>query len=200
MEPARSKDELERDLVKILKKLRATRDKNKRTELMQEAAALSVDLRQYFLTDEGHPDWAARTGRYREFMRECYSQAGYKRDEATPVQSSIRYHASKILRERLSPDEVASLGLIQDDQAQRMRDHRVKQTKLVETARALNFGGANDGVRAILAAKVTLEEITPGGVAALGAVTREQLRSVLTEISQHAALLADAAARGEGAE
>ncbi|GAB1641782.1 hypothetical protein KRMM14A1259_22050 [Krasilnikovia sp. MM14-A1259] len=195
MAPSRPKAELEQELIKNLRTLHRAQDEDQRTSLKRIIGELTVDLREYFITDDGNPDWAGRTWKYRDFMRDCYSEAGFKQDEARKVQTSVRYHVSRYIRERLSPDELASLDLKESPQADRSREAYQRRSQLLSAARALNLGDSNNVLRGLVAALVTLRETPPEAIEALDGTSREQVAPLLDELAERAAALA-AIARG----
>lgn len=183
---AGTKDDLGAALVRALRALRRVGDnRERRTELYRTIANASVDLREHFLTPEGEPDWAGRSWAYREYVRERYSEAGYSRDDARPVQASVRYHVSVRVRERLTPEQVEDLGLRAEDITERVRANRATKSALLASL----TGSPEDNPdvpRAIAGAYVVLQRIAPGDVSALQGRSRAQAREVLGRLLAHA--------------
>ncbi|MFI7069536.1 hypothetical protein [Micromonospora sediminicola] len=189
-----SKDQLGADLVKALRALKRVGDnRERRTELYRAIANASVDLREHFLTENGEPDWAGKSWGYREYLRERYSEAGYTRDEARPVQSSVRYHVSIRVRERLTPEEVEDLGLRAENITERVRGDRATRSALFSSLTAAPDDNPDIG-RALAGAFVVLQRISPRDVAGLQGQARAQARTVLARLLKHAEKLHDAAA------
>ncbi|MFD6638341.1 hypothetical protein ACFWDN_21270 [Micromonospora chalcea] len=181
-----TKEDLGAGLVRVLRALRRVGDnRERRTELYRTIANASVDLREHFLTPEGNPDWAGRTWAYREYVRERYSEAGYSREEARPVQTSVRYHVSVRVRERLTPEEVEDLGLRAENITERMCDHRAAKSALFESLTPSADDNPDVG-RAIAGAYVVLQRLSTADVGALRGQARENARAVLARLRERA--------------
>lgn len=185
MTGTRARDDLGADLVKALKALRRVgEDRERRTQLYREIARATVDLREHFLSPEGAPDWAGRTWAYREYVREQYSRAGYSRDEARPVQTSVRYHVSTRVREQLSAEELEDLGLRAEDITARMRESRELKSALLASLDPPNNNDSPDVKRALAGAYLVLRRIPIAEVGALRGAAREQARTILGQIAE----------------
>lgn len=183
-----TKDDLGRALVRSLRALRRVGDdRERRTQLYREIATASVDLREHFIVEEtGEADWSGRSWAYREYIRDRYSEAGYQKDEARPVQTSVRYHVSARVRERLTPEQLEDLGLRADDMTKRMKDTRAVKSALLSTLDKAAAGDTPDVPRALAAAYLVLQKITPPQVGDLQGAARSQARAVLGRILRHA--------------
>lgn len=82
------------------------------TPEMVAAAKKIIELRQTFLTRSGEPDILGSTYAYRRSFGDMMTEAGITGADRTRVSSSLRYHIGNVLRETLSPEEVADLGLV----------------------------------------------------------------------------------------
>ncbi|MFG3710114.1 hypothetical protein [Micromonospora sp. NPDC047730] len=201
MERTRSRQDLARDLVKALRKLKTLSPGDAaRTEALREVARLSVDLREHFLTPSGEPDWAARTWEYRHFIVDRYSDADYSQEESRATQAAVRYHVSKYVRERLSPQEVADLGLRSESSVDRSREQRDARRALLNAARHQVAPGSEGGpgsadvLRAIAGALLVLQHIDPAALAEMTETDRVQAQAVLSRLVSRAEQLGDAAA------
>ncbi|MEU4568651.1 hypothetical protein [Micromonospora sp. NPDC023956] len=194
MNPTRTKHDLGNALVRALQTLRNATDDVQRTQRLRDVASLTVDLREHFLTPKGEPDWAARTWPYREFVRERYSEAGYAGDELKSTQAAVRYHVSRMVRERLSPETIEDLGLQKESSVDRSREKRGVTKALLAAAREIPEGQTNaDLIRSLGAALLVLERVDEKAVAELGEREKAQARTVLRKVRERAASLADAA-------
>ncbi|MEU5906555.1 hypothetical protein [Micromonospora sp. NPDC047527] len=148
---AASKQQIEREILRILRAARQTTGE-RRTILLRDLAEQMVDLREHYLTTSGDPDWTGRTGLYRYAVRELYAQAGYSPDERKTTQTSTRYHVGNLVRTRVSQETADALGLgrasPQDRSRMRSRRDRDELRELLAEARELlaaqkkNTGGA----------------------------------------------------------
>jgi hypothetical protein len=123
----RAKADIEADIVNVLRAimLRPGNDRGEqRTLRLRELAELTVEYREHFLDPSGAPDWTGRTFAYRKATKELYSDAGIRRDEVPNIQKLARYHLAYVLRERLSAEEIASLGLREETPSEYMAESR----------------------------------------------------------------------------
>ncbi|TDC35721.1 hypothetical protein [Micromonospora sp. KC213] len=197
-----TKDDLGDALTKSLRAIRRLGDdrgdRERRTRLYREAAGLILDLREHFRANEkGDPDWAGRTPAYRAFIRERYSEAGYRREEAKPIQTAIGYHVSVLMRERLTPEEIEDLGLRTEDVTARVRDRRKVQSAMLATLDTTE--GTPDAVRSLAGALAVLRRIAPDDLAALDGAAVAQARAVLTRLTDRVAELSRLAAAASDA-
>lgn len=179
-------------LVRVLRQLRNAPTPAARTDLLKEVARITVDLREFFPTDSGEPDWSAKTWSYREYIRERYAEAGYTPDEARTTQTAVRYHVSTFVREKLSADELTDLGLNPESFTDRSRDKRAARAALLQAAQAPAEGAnATAYARNIAGALLVLKSIDTRVLSDLTARERTRTRAVLEEIHERAdALLA----------
>lgn len=89
------------------------------TDDLRKVAVCLVDSREHFITTEGEPDWKGNSNAYRQWSRATYDRAGVPRDRLSSVQAAVRYHVSIVIREKLDPDTLSDLGLL--DQSSRQR-------------------------------------------------------------------------------
>lgn len=162
-------------------------DRERRTRLFRDVAESIVDLREHFDL-AGEPDWAGRSPAYRRFIRDCYRDAGYPRDEAQTIQRRLSYHVSTRLRERVDPERLEDLGLKTDDVTSRVRDRRLVQSAKLATLDE-RAEGTPDAVRALAGALVVLQRITPDDLAALDGAAVGQARAVLARLTDRVAEL-----------
>ena len=71
-----------------------------------------IELRKTFLTRGGEPDILGTSYAYRQTFGDMLTEAGITGADRTRVSSSLRYHIGNFLRQSLSPEEVADLGLV----------------------------------------------------------------------------------------
>ncbi|MEV0267736.1 hypothetical protein AB0H43_03090 [Hamadaea sp. NPDC050747] len=190
--PSTTKASLSKELVATLRRLRNAATDAQRTDLLKETARLTVDLREFFLTDSGEPDWAARTWAYRDYLRERYIEAGYPIDEAKTTQAAVRYHVSGYIRTKLASDQVADLGLASGTFNDRKREVRTAQSELLKVALTPpEHASAADESRAIAGALLVLERVNPANFADLSTRQRANVRVVLDKIRDRAGELRD---------
>lgn len=202
MTSTRSRQSLAQELVRSLRSLRQLEPRDpERTETLRQVAELSVDLREHFLTPQGEPDWAARTWEYRNFITDRYTDAGYSKDEARNTQAAVRYHVSKYVREKLTPDQVADLGLRSESSVDRSREQRDARRALLNAARHSVAAPAGketpesaDVLRALAGALLVLQHVDPAALAEMNELDRVQARAVLSRLVTRAEQLGDAAA------
>lgn len=134
----RTKRATEAEIGRVLRALRALpRDaRDRRTTLLRDLGEATADFREHFLTGEGNPDWAGRTGAYRAAIQDLYSDAGYSADEARAVQKVTRYHVANTLRERLSADDIADLGLRAETPRERQTEIRERNAAILAATAA----------------------------------------------------------------
>ncbi|MEV8516298.1 hypothetical protein [Dactylosporangium sp. NPDC051484] len=186
MAAERSRDDLDAALVKSLNALRLVGDNRElRTVLNRELAESTVGLRAHFPDATGAPDWVGRSWPYREHMRKLYAEAGYSRDEARRAQPSIRYHVASLVREQLTPEQVADLGLHEDDLVERARTSRKATRALLST---VNPAG-KDVVGSAEAGLLLLQRIPVESVQALDDTERAHLRDLLDQIVERVGAL-----------
>lgn len=74
------------------------------------AAEALVALRRQFVY-EGRPDWAGRSGEYRDLVERLYRQAGVPSDSESSMQANLRYHLGNALRQVAPPEDLEALGM-----------------------------------------------------------------------------------------
>ena len=80
------------------------------TLLLRQVARLMVEARSRFTLLDGTPDWQGRSGDYRRWIGEAFTQAGV--EDRHNLQSALRYHTGLLIRERLSERELEEFGFI----------------------------------------------------------------------------------------
>lgn len=148
-----------------------------------------MELREHFLTAQGKPDWAATSSEYRAAIQSVYGDAGYSPEERRKVQTSVRYHSSKALRERLSPEELSEYGLRAEATPDRSREGRQKRKELVQAAKVLASVRGRPGaelVRSAAGAVVAVNAITAEQLAASDELVRVRVRGLLEQLVEHA--------------
>lgn len=75
------------------------------------AADNIVRAREFFVAKDGGPDWRGTTYAYRQWNREVMTDGGVQPANRSSMQARIRYHAGGVLRQLLSDEEIAELGL-----------------------------------------------------------------------------------------
>ena len=200
-----TQDELAAALVRDLKAVRrAQKGSDRRTGLLRSIGEATVNLREFFTTNEGQPDWAGRTWTYRDFVSKLYAEAGYGKDEARTLQTTVRYHASNYLREKFTPEQLAEMGLRTESAVERSRETRKNRTGLVQAAqeamRAQRVNGPSV-LQNISAAIVILKQTTEADIAELPYVELDDLSETLAHLTQEIERLSAAAdARRASAE
>lgn len=188
----KTRAELEAEAVRVLRAIRALSpdDRDRRTILIRDLARTLVDLREHFFTESGDPDWGARTWEYRQSVRDIYGSANIPHDDAQRIQATTRYHVGNVLRERLSPDQLADLGLGEAAPRERIRKaHEVRSALIVAAEASAPRGADPDVMRALLGAQVLLDRITPERVAELPSAERRRARTALRKIVTRAETL-----------
>lgn len=190
---------LQEQLVASFKALSRTTDKADRTKLLKQIAQQSVDLREFFTTASGDPDWKGATHLYRQAVKQAYTEAGYSNDEATTVMSAVRYHTSSYLREKLGEETIAELGLRPEDRTEASREARAVRSDLLRSAAEtmrLQKGDVSV-LRNLAAVAMVLDKTTADEVAGVSDGEREELLNRLGAIGRRVAEL-EQLARGGG--
>lgn len=102
----------------------ALEDREQRLEALRRLAALVVELRRYFYTDDGAPDWRGRTWDYRQRAADMFEAWGVPADSSGNLQASLRYHVGNRLREVLSDEELLAAGLRKAGPRERLHEAR----------------------------------------------------------------------------
>lgn len=121
-------------LVKVLREY--SRGAGDGTALLRRAAEMQVELRQYFERNDGEIDWLGKSYAYRQLMTETYGLAGILPSERKKLGDAVRYHVINVLRERLSPEEIAALDLREQDGPTRAKETRERTRAIVDAATA----------------------------------------------------------------
>lgn len=187
---SRTAGSLRSEIVRRLKQVRATDPTNRerRTSLLRDIAELKIELREHYLTDDGEPDWAGKTYAYRAATRELYSQAGYAADEAQATQAAIRYHVGNLIRERVSAEELADLGLRDVSPKERAKASRDARSALLAS---LQESAEPDALRSVTAALQLVKMIGDDRLAGMSDGDRAVMRVLSRELVTAATRLRD---------
>lgn len=101
-----------------------TAEGQERTRLLRRVADLLVDLRALHTDQDGLPDWRGKTYAYRDLVNDIYSGAGLPKDSGDTTKTALRYHVGNALRDRLSAEELAEVGLSALDPRDRQQHRR----------------------------------------------------------------------------
>lgn len=175
------------EIVRILRAVRATDSRERRTTLLRDLAEASVAIREHYLNADGEPDWTGRTYAYRTAMCELYTAAGYSPEEADSLQSSVRYHVGNVIRTHLSPTERADAGLIEASPTDTARAGRRRNRDRLEAARAV-LGAAPDASVLHALAILTNLDLSDADDPDTAAVARHTLAAIIYRAQ---AILAD---------
>ena len=181
----RPREDLERDIVRALRGIRGldpVSDRERRTMLIRECAAMLVELREHFLTDDGRPDWTGRTWPYRAAVRELYSRAGIPPAEATSLQAAVRYHAGNFLRDLLTATELEEYGIGPETPRDRTRASHSARNALVHALRG--EGSGEDIARALAMVVAMLERLSAERVAELRGKERRRVVALLRRVAE----------------
>lgn len=129
-------ERIKRQCIDLLRKAVSSR-KSERMALYEQVAQNLVTLRERSITTTGQPDWAGRTYEYRSMVRNIYASAGLSSDPNDPIKAALRYHLGKLLRERLSADELDDARLLRTHAGVRQHERFVSQSALAAQARHL---------------------------------------------------------------
>lgn len=127
---------------------------NPGTTSNRKAAEAVVTLRRCF-KHEGLPDWAGRSGEYRDLIERLYRQAGVPSDSESSMQANLRYHLGNAIRKVAPPEELLALGMAPLGPSARIKESRVAQPRRVKA-------------------------ITPGDPGALATVALDAIRALKT--------------------
>lgn len=82
-------------------------------------------LRELHTNRDGAPDLAGRSYAYRQLVSGIYKDAGVTGySERDRIQSALRYHVGKLLREKYPPDQIVEAGLSPELPRERIERHR----------------------------------------------------------------------------
>lgn len=169
--------------------LRRVRERpvEERTPLFRELAQTIVEARGHFDTADGRPDWKGSTHPYRVWIRSVYDRALVPRDEFTSMQSTLRYHVSAALRDRLDPETLQEYGLASASSREKSTErHRAQREQLAALTSREIAGGA---LVALTAAQAVLSKAAPADLAELewGAATVAE--ALIADIERRLAVL-----------
>jgi hypothetical protein len=162
-------------IIDALRTARTATDETRTTARRRAAEAL-VDIREYFTTPKGDPDWSGRTGAFRDFVHEVYAEAGYPRDEMASAQAAIRYHTNNYIRRRVPHEELEDAGFTgHTDALERARTRRAARS---ETLAILTGGPLLDANAMLMAAQTARAVLARIPADALGGLTPAKRRAV----------------------
>lgn len=171
---------------------RAVRDPESHRAGLRRAAELLVEARLHFLTAEGEPDWKGRTYAYRTWYGGLLSDAGLSPAERETVSATIRYHVGNVMRERLSPEELAEAGLSAPSPIDRARLQRDTRAAIVRSVKDAPAWGGVDALRALTVASALVDAVEPEALSSLSPGDGEAAKGLLTDLSASARRLARA--------
>lgn len=170
-----------------------------RTDRLKDAAAALVDLREYFTTSTGEPDWLGATHAYKLAVRDVYSEAGMTHDEQVSTSGAVRYHAGNYLRAKLSEEEIEGLGLRRPGPRERHVERRSTNSQLLHalrsSARAMRATAealrqedgttpGEEAVRSLAVAATVLEGIPTDLIAALAPDEQRAVLRLVTRVER----------------
>jgi len=186
--------EVTKDIVEALHAIRDASTEQEAVNARKRAAEGFVEAREHFVTEDGGPDWAAKTGAYRNFNSHTYKLAGLDPKVAQTLRASARYHVGNVLRDRLPAEELERLGLRQSRPRERMAEVRASQ---YETLKRVGGGASFETsaeVGEVLALfTTTLKRVRPATVAAFGRTERTEIVRQLRALAGRATQVADEA-------
>jgi hypothetical protein len=136
---------------------------------LREVAELLVPAREYFFTKEGRADWTGRSFAYRRWVRETMTLAGVLAEDVQRVTASLRYHSGNVLRERLTPEELESYGLLVETPTERGQ---------ASVQRGRNIAAVFTRGGEALSDVDSIVHVAEGAIAALGRVTPDAVRAL----------------------
>lgn len=113
--------------------------KKDQPELLRAAADLMIELRSQINTADGEPDWRGSTYEYRMAIGEALGGAGVPYEDRVRFGNSMRYHISNSLRDRLTPEQVAELGMKTANALRRSQLNRDERRAELTAAREAGF-------------------------------------------------------------
>ncbi|CCQ44301.1 putative uncharacterized domain protein [Pseudarthrobacter siccitolerans] len=164
---------------------------NQRTENLKAAARALVEGREHFYTREGEPDWLGRTYAYRTWVREIMSKAHVPGDEVTNLQAAIRYHSGNVLRDRLSGEQIESLGLKKASPRERSVEQRER------AAETLNYFAGGPEITEVAdiqnickLIETALHRVNAATIKGMPAKARREAKAALLRVAERAEELA----------
>lgn len=147
------------------------------TTLLRRAAEMQVELRQYFARPDGETDWLGKSYGYRQLMTETYGLAGILPSERKKLGDAVRYHVINVLRERLSPEEIAALDLREQDGPTRAKETRERTRAIVDAATAEGrIAGVHGGpVKLVTYSLAVVSTIKADAIRELSEAERQEL-------------------------
>lgn len=152
-----------------------------RTDLLRQAADALVGARALFYTADGSPDWRGRSYAYRRWVGDVYTEARIPREDLPTIQASVRYHVGNALRERLSSEELAEIGLRPVGPRERSVEKRTRQAHTLELFEGGPIVDAEDAEEALVVVARILRRIDGDALRSLPAARRREIVAVLTE-------------------
>jgi hypothetical protein len=144
--------------------LQYQRIEESKTAILRQLAEVVIDLRFNFDHD-GHPDYGGRSWEYRQTVGRMYEAAGIPRDSQATIQSSLRYHVGNLLRERVTPEELAKAGLLTEGPKERVNHQRDLMQAAANVFSAEGDGrGRLDRVKVLASAVPIVESMVRDGL------------------------------------
>lgn len=174
---------------------RYTQIKDDQTTLLRNIAVTMVALRKQNTTSDGKTDWVGRGAEYRARVKKLFADAGIGAEDEDTIRQAVRYHIGVILRDVMTPDELAEFNLQEKSPVERGRAARAERAALVATARALEAAPAApvkspaDTLTIGGAVSRQLTLIQPDAIGAMGEDERAKLDEELAEAQKHIARL-----------
>ena len=113
------------------------------------AAQEIIDLRKTFLTRAGEPDILGKSYAYRQAFGDTMTRAGLAGVDRNRVGSSLRYHIGNLLRESMTPEEVADLGLVKSSPRETSKKSFERRSKMWRGLNEESPGPVTDPVDAV---------------------------------------------------
>ncbi|MFG2292043.1 hypothetical protein [Streptomyces sp. NPDC048603] len=92
--------------------------KNRETTMLRNIAVVLIAIRAQCTDTQGRVDWRGQSHEYRALAKDVYAQANVPPDSLSYMQSNVRYHVGNILRDVLTPAELAAYELRPDSPAE----------------------------------------------------------------------------------
>lgn len=155
-----------------------------RTAAVKSIADANVAARVHFWGADGKPDWLGRTHAYRTWVHNTMVEAGVPSDRRHALQSAVRHHLGALLRERLSEDEVAELGISRKSPQERASEARARTQALLAL---FGPGGAaitdpEDVMSILRTVDATSRRVAPEAVKALTAEQRHEASELIDAV------------------
>lgn len=138
-----------------------------RSDYLRACAAVIVEIRAHFILEDGRTDWGGRSPAYRKIIHDIYQRAHVPTDRYDTVQAALRYHVGNLLRDRVSADDLAAVGLSGVSPKQRLARTREVVSALSKSGEITELTG--DPVRLLIYAEALLDHIAEDALDGLSA-------------------------------